>query len=151
MPRGGASEACPDTALTTRSSMRRRAPARSPRRTYSTASESTIWYQSRVRTLWSGTRAATAGRSSPRRSRNSACSRPMHRRRDEAAVWQVVHGVQEDATLFGFRPDVRVRAAVVGCGDRDEGTVQVTPSIGAPPQLDRPRRREVLELPREVR
>src|SRR6266571_5627706 len=74
----------------------------------------------------------------------------MYGRRDEAAVRQVVHGVEQDAALLRFRPDVRVDAAVVGRGDREEGALQVAAVVAAPPQLDRARRREVLEFPGEV-
>ena len=85
-----------------------------------------------------------------RRDGHGDVSRPMYGRRDEAAVRQVVHGVEQDATLLRFRPDVRVDAAVVGRGDREERALQVAAAVTTPPQFDRARRREVLEFPGEV-
>ena len=63
----------------TSSSIRRRAPSTSPRRTKSITSESTILYHSAVRAGVSGTRSASPGRSSPNSSHSRASARPTSR------------------------------------------------------------------------
>ena len=69
---------------------------------------------------------------------------------DEVAVLRVVCRVEQDATLFRFAPDRRMKASLFGGferGDREVCAVEVAVTVLASVQGDRAFRRELFESP----
>src|SRR5205807_2502656 len=75
----------------------------------------------------------------------------MNRRRDEAAMLQIVHRVERYAQPLGLGIDRLVHRPIVGCGNREPGAREIAPAIGPAPYLDRAPPREVRQASQEIR
>ena len=72
----------------------------------------------------------------------------MDRGRDEAAVVQIVYRIQEDALPFGLGPHLGVGRAIVGPRDGEPRAREIARPIGAAPEIDPARRRELRQAGR---
>src|SRR3989442_516393 len=75
----------------------------------------------------------------------------VDRRRDEAAVGWIVHGVEQDTARLCFGPHGAVHSAIVGRRDREERACQIAGSIRPPRERDAPRDRKLREAARHRR